>query len=29
MNAKEKVIGKAFKAAFPMTIPIMAGFFCF
>ncbi|WP_349948613.1 AzlC family ABC transporter permease [Lacrimispora sp. BS-2] len=26
MNAKEKVIGKAFKTAFPMTIPIMAGF---
>ncbi|MDR1771026.1 MAG: AzlC family ABC transporter permease [Hungatella sp.] len=26
MNAEEKVIGKAFKAAFPMTIPIMAGF---
>lgn len=26
MNAEEKVIGKAFKTAFPMTIPIMAGF---
>lgn len=26
MSKKEQVIGKAFKTAFPMTIPIMAGF---
>lgn len=26
MSEKEKVIGKAFKTAFPMTIPIMTGF---